>query len=829
MSERTVVGVNSFKGLTDLPLFGREPGWCSTLLNMRVRPGGYLEARAGFDAIKPSGGTAAAVGSSGIFVGGHEHIMSDGWILMADTGGTAFDAGTAYTAANFSQRAYLTLFDTGTGNSLPTTLNDAVYIGADGRFSRVVFEIGQDYGAAATPPTFAYEFWNGSSWGTLTLTATPDFSTTGTQTLEFDLPSTWTNTTVGNIRKYWIRIRISNTPNWTSGAAVIQSGTDENTAGVKIAVDWPGQKEVFAAVSDAADAANVGAVKRYDNNGTTAVWTALSSSLYSGNYSSVHFATYRNRLYFVNGKDQKRWDGHTLGNIGFTAPVITSTATATGGAGNFLGTGSWAYAMTYGYGPAGEWGESSVSYLGGATDTVVATSTTDGVNEKIQLDWTFTGGAPASGIVDVINIYRTQDLTSIPASAISTFPFYKIATLYRTAAGALKTQYTDSTIALPSPPKDLNVVDFTPPTNCKFIVTHKNRLFLGGNNKYPGRVWWSEPFELEAFDTDESFSDFTRSSGGQLTGMTEFNDQVVCFTEDQMFGIANVDQDIPSIYVIHPGVGCIAPDTVSVGEGVMMWLARDGIYIWDGDGLPQRASTDLFSTYSLSPEKLGRSRGVIHTQCYDLFFVAQDSTIASVTGLIGNRLRYDLVTKTWSTLTLADANDYWGPLAAASAPLGHAIQGIRRPLWGRSATGGNADYHLYVGEYLCQDDGANYTCGAVVHMGPQGTERYSPRKFYAIYKNGGSVWGSPTLVQGTTTPIGPNITEGTTLTATGTDYTMAMNPATNRVLGSGDVSISFSIATAAAGSGSERTQRILGLYMDTEVRERALGDGTAFS
>lgn len=823
MARVQVFGVEQFKGLTDLPLYSREPGWCSTIQNMRLRPGGYLENRGGFSEMKPTAGTGADPMTSGVFAGGHEHIMSDGVIFTHD-----YDAavGNQY-SANLSQRAYFQIW--------PTTaaVEDAIYIGSDTKFSRVTFHIGQGTYGNPTDPTFAYEYYNGSTWAALTTTSYPNFEGTGDQTLEFDLPSNWATFTRGDAYnvsytgahvalKYWVRIRISAIGNGIS-TAVWQSGASESATGKKVRVDWGGQREVFVATVDPADSAAQGTVKRFDLKSTNpdVEWNSVGTGLFSGNYPSYRFATNRNILYFVNGKDQKRWDGNALNNIGFTAPAFSASSTAAA-AGGDLGDGQWLYAMTFGYGPAGEWGESGYTQIGDLGTTV------DAGNESVNLKWTFSS-TPASGIVDVLYIYRTPNLTSVPASAQATFPHYRIATLYRDAGGTLPqgdvtADYNDDTVAFPFPPKALNIVDLSPPTNCKFIVTHKNRMFLGSNNQYPGRVWWSEPFELESFDTDENFSDFTRSSGGQLRGMVEFNDQVVCFTEDQMFGVANVDQEIPSIYVIHPGVGCVAPDSIAVGQGVMMWLAQDGFYLWDGNGPPRVISSDLFGFQASSYNKFGKSRAAIHNSMYDIYLV--DGANAESGAATYPRMRYDLITNTWSSVTLG-ATATWGPLAVVDAPLGHADAGVRHALYGQVATG-QTDYQVYLGEYTTQDNGNNYTSTVVVHFGPSVTARMSPRKLYAVYEDSGtSAWGTPALnfPQTQTDPptkfLGDTPTAGTTTTDVANDYTLAITPVTNRVLGSGNVTVRFTVATDT-GSGDLHKQRLLGMYLEGEIRERGL-------
>lgn len=791
------LSVEKFLGLTDLPLYNREPGWCKTLQNMRVRPGGYLEQRAGFDAIKPSGGTSADPITAGIFTGAHEHTMADGYIFTYETTGGTY-------SGNLAQRGQFELW-----SSTDDEQHDAIYIGSTvGQFSRAVFFIAQGvYGAA--PPTFTYEYPQTAAWdtdgtaastGDLALTSTPAWTTTGEQVMEWAIPSDWVKSVRNGIYGWWVRVRLA-TLNDGVTTAIRQGGTGTTVSGQKVYCDWPGAREIYVASADSSAATNNGILKYYgQSSASVSAWNSVSTSLFSGNYPRVRFASYRNLLYFVNGKEQKRWDGHTLADIGFPIPVDNGTAGVADSGGGAGLTGAFAYALTYGYGPAGEWGESAE-----LTDSGFSASLTDNAM-TVTLD--VTPGAQ----VEAIYIYRTTDLTSVPSSAQGSFPMFRIATVYRNADGTWPATYSDSTAAFPFPPVELNVAARTPPPRCKHIGVHKNRLWLGGNNQYPGRVWWSEPFQAEAFNTDENFADFTRSTGGVMTGMVEFNDQMVVMTEDQMFGIANVDQDQPSIYVIHPGIGCIAPDSLRAGNGSLMWVARDGVYRWTGEGLPERVSNDIYALHRLTVETNGGARGVIHNQMYDVYFIKSDNTEAA-----SPRYRYDMVTGTWSTV-LIGATPKWGPLVSVTAPLAHADAGVRHPLYGATATGGT-DYAIYLGEMTNQDGGSNFTCSAAVLIGPRQDKALTPRSIAAIYYVGSSSsFGSTTLEFGAASALGPApATASTPILDGATDYSRLQANASNRTTGAGDVTATFSGITQSATVTIPA--RLLALHVEASIKD----------
>lgn len=776
-------------------MYGRGPGWLKTCQNFRVMPGGYLEARGGFDAIKPSGGTAADPITAGIFTGGHEHTMADGFIFTHD--------GTNY-SANLAQRGYFELWPAGANGVVE---GDTIYIGSTlGKFSRVVFYIGQALAWGGTAGTFTYNYPTASDFSTtaaFTLTTTPTFTSTGEQILEVQDPgSAWIAAVRNGIYAYWIQIKMATDGDTGVGTACRHGATATTGDTQRVYSDWPGARQLYVYAAAPTSGAGNGTLKWYGQSSASVVaWNSVSTSLFSGNYARARFASYRNILYMVNGKEQKRWDNNTLADMGFTAPTTSGATINVGGAGNL--TGAFNYTISYGYGPNGEWGESSPYSTGG----VFQLTTTGAIAAKSAVVTMNLTSIPAQA--EKIYLYRTTDLTSVPATAQYSFPMFRIQSISRGPTGSFPTTFTDDTEAFPFPPSEMDVTTKTPPSRCKFIGVHKNRLFLGSNNQYPGRVWWSDPFAAEAFNTDENFADFTRSTGGQLTGIIEFNDQMVCFTEDQMFGIANVDQDVPSIYEIAK-VGCIAPDSIQTSFGVLCWLARNGVYVWDGQDPPRRVSDNTSATFGkMSLESHGGSRAALHNRMYEVHLINNDNTLVQA-----SRPRYDLVTNTWGTMDYASVK-LWCPLTVSTMPLGHVDVNVRHPIYGQCDRTGS-DYAIYVGEVTTQDAGSNYTYLAQVHFGPGGLIDAVLNKIFS-YHYSADGWGTPALAltNASSNYIGSPTGAATNLTAdAATDYTRLSAIPAEGSLGTGDILMTFTVTGAA--SGTVNGQRLLALGIDAD-------------
>jgi len=87
-----------------------------------------------------------------------------------------------------------------------TTEGDAIYFGADYKFSEVRINVttAGDY----SDITIEWEYWNGSAWASLTVTDnTNGFTVSGTNEVTFTPPADWAKTEVNGVRAYYIRAR----------------------------------------------------------------------------------------------------------------------------------------------------------------------------------------------------------------------------------------------------------------------------------------------------------------------------------------------------------------------------------------------------------------------------------------------------------------------------------------------------------------------------------------------------------------------------------------------------------------------------------------------
>ena len=791
--------------VTDGPLFGTEQGTLSELTNMELQrsPAGfYAEARGGLDNMKPLGGT----GVDAIGQGGHSWVhqvcTSTGWIRT-------FDAAAA-PGAQFSANRQ---FHPGNYSAFPTTaaLNSAIYFGSDSPFSRIGV---QTYVNANWTVTLAYEYWNGSNFNTALVTdETIDWTAIGTRFATWKIPTDWATTTVGdagtgNVLKYWMRIRVS------VRTAVVIAPTINVAFGI-----WNGMREIYEVNADPRTSGAGAVFRRRGQSALTEEWFSCGTGLFAGTACPSRLTSYRGRTLLVNGKDQKHWDGASFRNLGLTPPGTGTVLSAVGGAAAGFGTRLTRVWIAFGYGPITmpDGGHPTIKYdaqplYGWSQATYVGEqATVAGVNERIRVDWTaLTIGTDVSAL----GIYITDDLTGVTSNK-TIYPAKLFDSIER---GTFFTNqidlgsYGNPPTEVLFPPQEAVIYDNTPPTRCKFMGVYQNRLLLGDDE-----TWYiSDAFQPDVFSTKATtgYIRLAKAGGGRNMGGVEFGDQFVMFTEDQTWGVSNIDLDTYQLFPIALNVGCIAPDAAVAGDGLLTWPARNGWYAWDGSKkIPWKISSEMDSTFQkLSYESHGGSRATIHSGRMDVRLSNPDYST------IGLAYRYRFDTGKWNKITLAGFTSTLFPVATVYAPLGNNDAGYIHPVWAKVDYGtGAGTYSLFLGELTTQDNGTNYTCSGTMHFPLAPSEVASPRRAITYYQASDG-WQTPTLTFATSAPIGSSpgtINTGTPDTAD--DYNVIGGTFSGVTRGTSDLKVTFSVASQAGGTVG--LQRFFGAILEIGVHK----------
>lgn len=101
----------------------------------------------------------------------------------------------------------------------PTQSNDEAYFGMTQKFERLRFDFGTP-GVENTTITLTWEFWNGSSWTSLTPTdGTTKFTANGAVSWTISSLTGWVANSVNSATRYWIRVRFT-AGSWTTNPLV---------------------------------------------------------------------------------------------------------------------------------------------------------------------------------------------------------------------------------------------------------------------------------------------------------------------------------------------------------------------------------------------------------------------------------------------------------------------------------------------------------------------------------------------------------------------------------------------------------------------------------
>lgn len=126
----------------------------------------------------------------------------------------------------------------------PFDTGDIIYFGQDARFGLLLIDIGTQGAGDNVAAETVWEYYNGSTWASLT-TVVDDSAkltaTAGNRILSFAIPSDWASVAVDSVSKFWIRLRstaddVYNTTNPVLDRVIAYPFTDTSWDGPLIPV-----------------------------------------------------------------------------------------------------------------------------------------------------------------------------------------------------------------------------------------------------------------------------------------------------------------------------------------------------------------------------------------------------------------------------------------------------------------------------------------------------------------------------------------------------------------------------------------------------------------
>ncbi len=142
------------------------------------------------------------------------------------------------------------------------------------------------------------------------------------------------------------------------------------------------------------------------------------------------------------------------------------------------------------------------------------------------------------------------------------------------------------------------------PGEPKLIAYHQGRVWLGNVEDYPDRVYFSvddiNGNRLYNYFTTTMFVRLANSKGEGVTALVNFRERLYIFTRTTIsvvVGGAVIDDIVQ--HSIDDTVGAVSQRAVHVFGNYMIFMAVDGVYIFDGANPPMKVSTRI-------PETTGR-------------------------------------------------------------------------------------------------------------------------------------------------------------------------------------------------------------------------------
>lgn len=126
-----------------------------------------------------------------------------------------------------------------------------------------------------------------------------------------------------------------------------------------------------------------------------------------------------------------------------------------------------------------------------------------------------------------------------------------------------------------------NFATVTGAPNGKYVVTHKNRLYIAGDPANPSRLYMSDLGQPETWPS-LNFIDINTNDGDAITGIAEHLDALVIFKERSVHVLRGTGPQNYSILDSHQSHGTVSHWSIAQVLNQLVYLGRDGVYAYDG-------------------------------------------------------------------------------------------------------------------------------------------------------------------------------------------------------------------------------------------------------
>lgn len=355
-------------------------------------------------------------------------------------------------------------------------------------------------------------------------------------------------------------------------------------------------------------------------NDDTGVFTTLRDQMSSG--KRWQFVTYFDQLIGFNGTDNpQKWDGETQTTANTDGSRTASLLTADLGA-------PFAEQNTGSNLTASRYYQYRIAYYDGSTYYYSTARSNPLLTGSTVRDITLTDiPLGPSGTTQRI-IYRTVGNTT-RNNVEADNSFYRVATISDNITQTYDDTMTDATLLADTAPIWSTVsagTNVTPPI-VKHAIIHKEHLFGGNTSADNSNLYWSKAFLPDFWLTDTDYDKIRPDDGDEITFLRSILGILAVGKTNTIQKYITDNSDTTLWYSTDPFsfVGCPAPYTARNSPLGIIYLARDGIYIFNGENSQLASEVVKPEIEDISPVNIENAVAVYFGGEYHLAYTSKRS------------------------------------------------------------------------------------------------------------------------------------------------------------------------------------------------------------
>jgi hypothetical protein len=279
------------------------------------------------------------------------------------------------------------------------------------------------------------------------------------------------------------------------------------------------------------------------------------------------FSIYNDWLYVFNGRDANmKWNGD------YAAPVGVSEVPSPPGAQKQVDT---SYLTDYSLDNSGD------SFTFRYRATFVNSSGHEGPPSPSGAHTTIGSGSDRAVVRVSLTPPVAEDLiyTNIYKQAVGGgYYFWRQVSVHEAVVYDHEEPLASSTLGSP-------LVETTqPPPVSRFISFFRGRGYYVPTD-FPSFVFYSDSGFPEQLSSGFQFLDVQSGDGEPITGLAQLDDSLLIFKPTSIWQVSTLADGTPVLSPVAEGVGCVAPGSLTLTRGRLLFVGQEGVYEYDGGGV----------------------------------------------------------------------------------------------------------------------------------------------------------------------------------------------------------------------------------------------------